>query len=434
MSEKNLTPPTDFAQFISASPSSYHAREEVARRLDQVGFTRVSADQAFPTDAGGYYLTRDGAIIAWYIPAGAGAHSAFRIIGSHTDSPSFKLKPNPDYHANGWHQIGMEVYGGPLLNSWLNRDLGLAGRLVDRDGREHLVSTGPVAVIAQLAPHLDRSVNDKLELNRQRHLLPIFTLSHGDQDYSVLDYLCEQAGIARDDLGGYDIFATDTHKPRTFGPHEEFFAAWRMDNLSSVYASTQAMVDLVGANSEALGAGRDICILAAFDHEEVGSSTAAGACGPLLHDVLARLGIVLGANGDAYYQVLARSSCISADAGHAVHPNYADKHDPANHPLLNGGPLLKINANQRYATDAPGVSLWYRMCDEAGVPTQEFVSNNAVPCGSTTGPLTATRLGIRTVDVGIALLSMHSAREICGNDDMEYFARALRQYWVSDKA
>ncbi|MGO4958318.1 M18 family aminopeptidase [Luteococcus sp. Sow4_B9] len=408
-----------FADFVTASPTSYHAVAEMAEHLRASGFVELDEREAWGEIAGGQFVVRDGALIAWLVPEGVDENSGYRIVGSHTDSPSFKLKPNPTCTTVGWQQAGMEVYGGPLNNSWLDRELGLAGRLGTVDGQVHLVRTGPIARIAQLAPHLDRSVNESLHLDRQRHLMPFYSL---DTSLDIEEYLCRVAHIDVSDLAHHDVYAYPTEAPAVFGPDQEFFASSRMDNLSSVFASLRALMDVAP--------GRDVPVLAAFDHEEVGSSTRSGACGPFLEDVLVRLSEGLGFVGAAHRAALARSSCLSADAGHAVHPNYVEMHDPNNHPQLNAGPLLKINGNQRYATDGIGAALWKRACERADVPTQAFVGNNAVPCGSTTGPLTATRLGITTVDVGIPLLSMHSARELCGVEDPWYFKRSLEAYWA----
>jgi aspartyl aminopeptidase len=245
---------------------------------------------------------------------------------------------------------------------------------------------------------------------------PVWGLGNSS-DFDLLAVLASHVSGASVDparIGGYDVVIADTQAPSVFGGNGEFFASGRLDNLSSTHAGLAALI----AHASAVGgAGAPIAVLAAFDHEEIGSNSRTGACGPILEDVLVRISDGLGATVSQRRQALSASFCLSADAGHAVHPNYAERHDPTNHPVLNGGPLLKINANQRYATDACGAALWARLCGESGVPYQEFVSNNAVPCGSTIGPLTATRLGIRTVDVGVPLLSMHSARELCGVED-----------------
>ncbi|TFB57284.1 M18 family aminopeptidase [Cryobacterium sp. TMT1-62] len=414
----------DFAEFITASPSSYHAAAEVARRLDTAGFDRVSETEEWSGAPGRRYLVRDGAVVAWVQPDGAGPTTPFRILGAHTDSPGFKLKPKPTIGAHGWLQAGIEVYGGPLLNSWLDRELELAGRLTTIDGTEHLVRTGPFCRIPQLAIHLDRDANAGLTLDRQRHLTPVFGVGETSQA-DLVGHLAGLAGLAGEEVAGYDILTADTANPARFGLGRELFAAGRMDNLSSVHAG---LVALIGAPAPA----GQILVLAAFDHEELGSETRTGASGPLLGDILTRIGAGLGASVSDRLRAYAGSWCVSADAGHSVHPNYPEKHDPANMVVAGGGPLLKINATQRYATDAAGAALWARTCAQAGVEYQEFVSNNTVPCGSTIGPLTATRLGIRTVDVGIPLLSMHSARELCHVSDPVALRKAIGAFFASE--
>lgn len=414
---------SDFAEFIAASPSSYHAAAEVARRLEAAGFTRLDERDPWPAEPGGRVVVRDGAVIAWVQPADADETTPFRILGAHTDSPGFKLKPNPSSEAAGLSQANVEVYGGPLLNSWLDRELELAGRLVTVDGAEHLVRTGPMLRIPQLAIHLDREANKGLTLDRQRHVQPIWAAGEpGD----VLALLAERAGVAVSDVVGHDVLTAPTTPPERFGRDGVFFAASRMDNLSSVYAGLAGLLAAHAAETDASN-GTDasratdaphIAVLAAFDHEELGSESRSGAAGPFLDDVLSRIAGGLGATDEQRRRALADSWLLSSDAGHAVHPNYPEKHDPVNRPMLGGGPLLKLNANQRYATDAAGAALWERACRAAGVATQPFVSNNAIPCGSTIGPISATRLGIRTVDVGAPLLSMHSARELAHVDDL----------------
>jgi aspartyl aminopeptidase len=298
------------------------------------------------------------------------------------------------------------------------------------DGTEHLAATGPMLRFPQLAIHLDRAVNDGLTLDKQRHMNPVWGLGNpSDSDLlGVLAASVAGASVDPGQIGGYDVVIADTQAPSLFGGNSEFFASGRLDNLSSTHAGLAALIAHASAPAGD-GAGAPIAVLAAFDHEEIGSNSRSGACGPVLEDVLVRISDGLGATVSQRRQALASSSCVSADAGHAVHPNYPERHDPANHPVLNGGPLLKINANQRYATDAPGAALWARLCAEAGVPYQEFVSNNAIPCGSTIGPLTATRLGIRTVDVGVPLLSMHSAREMCGVEDPRRLAAVTEVFF-----
>jgi aspartyl aminopeptidase len=451
----------DLGAYVMASPSSFHAVHEAARRLDEAGFTGLDELAAWdltakpPADAGNrdenireaeggnagrrgagkFYVIRDGALIAWVTPAGAGPTTAFNILGAHTDSPSFKLKPKPTSGKFGWLQAGVEVYGGPLLNSWLDRELRLAGRLVMLDGTQHLTTTGPLLRFPQLAIHLDRSANDGLTLDKQQHMNPVFGLGEPDGEDLLALLAGKVAGDAAVDpaqIGGYDVVFADTQEPVVFGAKGEFFASGRLDNLSATHAGLAALINHAASPDslpDSLEPDAPIAVLAAFDHEEVGSASRSGACGPVLEDILVRISDGLGASASQRRQAFAGSFCVSADAGHAVHPNYSERHDPLNKPVLNGGPLLKINANQRYATDASGAALWARMCGESGVPYQEFVSNNVMPCGSTIGPLTATRLGIRTVDVGIPLLSMHSARELCGVEDPKRLAAVTELFF-----
>ncbi|MEL4161454.1 M18 family aminopeptidase [Corynebacterium bovis] len=413
---------TDFIDFIEASPSSYHAAAEVAHRLDGAGYVRREETEPWDASPGGHYVVRGGAVVAWWVPAEASPEtSGFRIVGSHTDSPGFVLKPQGDLTSHGWNQAGVEVYGGPVLASWLDRELALAGRIVLADGTEQLVDTGPVLRIPHLAVHLDRSVNTSLTLDRQRHMQPVFAV--GDPTVEILDVIADAAtGVAPEDIVGHDLITVDTQRGRVFGARSDFIAAGRMDNLTSVFASLDALA-AVGDDAT------DIAVLAAFDHEEVGSSTAEGACGPLLETVLRRTATALGADADGVHAMFARSTCVSADAAHSVHPNHPEKHDPVNAPVMNAGPVLKVNASRRYATDGRTTALWRQACREAGVPCQVFAGNNDVPCGSTIGPLTATRLGVPTVDVGVPLLSMHSAREMAGVDDLRWFRDALAAYW-----
>ena len=415
----------DLGEFVQASPSSYHAVAEVARRLDAAGFTQLDEAAAWPaadqSRGSRAYVLRDGAVVAWVVPPGARATTPFRVIGAHSDSPGFKLKPGPSREACGWLQAGVEVYGGPLLNSWLDRELELAGRLVTLDGREHLVRTGPFLRIPQLAIHLDREVNDGLKLDRQRHTVPVFGVTQ-DGPVDLLAHLADLAGVVAASIVGHDVLVADTAAPARFGAGRALFASGRLDNLSSVHAGLAALSD------EALGEQGHVSVLAVFDHEEIGSQSRSGAAGPLLDEALGRIGAALGSSAAERAQAYARSWCVSSDAGHAVHPNYPERHDPANRPTAGGGPLLKINASQRYATDAHGTALWARACRTAGVTWQPFVSHNTVPCGSTIGPLTATRLGLRVLDVGTPLLSMHSARELAHVDDLAALTAALTAF------
>ncbi|MDO5700435.1 MAG: M18 family aminopeptidase [Bowdeniella nasicola] len=414
----------DLGDFITASPTSYHAAEEAARRLDDAGFARQRAGDPWNVSPGGHVLVRDGALMAWVVPEGAGTHSAFRIVGTHTDSPTFKLKPEPAISRSGWQSVGVEVYGGPLQNSWLDRDLGLAGRVIDREGAVHLVQTGAICRIPQLAIHLDRSISSEgLKLDAQQHTAPIYAV--GDPDADILAIVAQAAGLTPDAITGHDLYLFDTQRPEVIGANADLFASARLDNLSSTHAGLQALLDY-----EAQAEDTDILVLAAFDHEEVGSGTRTGAGGPLLEEILTRTATALGADLEQRAQMWSRSALLSCDAGHAIHPNYPERHDPDTRPLLNAGPLLKLNAQQRYASDARGTAIWNRACAAAEIDHQVFVSNNAMPCGSTIGPISATRLGLVTVDVGVPLLSMHSARELAGVHDLPALSAAISAFFT----
>lgn len=412
----------DLAAFIAASPSSHHAAAHVADRLVDAGFTRLAEDERWSSPVGGrFVVVRDGAVIAWVVPEGASAATGVRVFGAHSDSPGFKLKPKPTTGRLGWLQAGVEIYGGPLLNSWLDRELRLAGRLVLDDGSAVLAATGPLLRLPQLAIHLDREVNDHLALDKQSQTQPVWGLGEADSA-DLLGEVARAAGVDAARIRGYDLVTADAAPGQTFGHDDVFFAAGRLDDLASVHAGVVAL--------EKTGLDADhIAMLAVFDHEEVGSGTRSGAAGPFLSDVLERVWLSLGADREQQLRSLAASWCVSSDVGHAVHPNYAERHDPIVQPRLGSGPILKINANQRYATDGVGAAAWSAWCADAGVASQEFVSNNAVPCGSTIGPITATRLGMRTVDVGIPILSMHSARELAGVSDLWDLTRVAEAFF-----
>lgn len=413
----------DLADFVAASPSSYHAAAEVARRLEAAGFTPLNEEDAWPAQPGGrFVVVRDGAAIAWTVPADASPTTPVHVFGAHTDSPGFKLKPQPTTGTRGWLQAGVEVYGGPLLNSWLDRELRLAGRLALSDGRVVLADTGPLLRLPQLAIHLDRTANTGLTLDKQVETQPVWGV--GDPtEADILGELAASAGVDAADIRGYDVLTADTARGAVFGKDHAFFASGRLDDLASVHAGVVALA------AHATDAGAPIAVLAAFDHEELGSNSRSGAAGPFLEDVLGRVSDSLGADASERRRSFASSWCLSSDVGHSVHPNYVGKHDPVVQPVLGSGPILKINANQRYATDAVGAAAWHAWCERAGVTTQEFVSNNAVPCGSTIGPITATRLGIRTVDIGIPMLSMHSARELAGVSDLHDLMRTAEAFF-----
>lgn len=412
----------DLMTFLAASPTPYHAVANAAERLEKAGFRQVSETDAWEGSSGGKYVLRGGAIIAWYVPEGTAPHTPYRIVGAHTDSPNLRVKPLPDAGAHGWRQVAVEIYGGPLMNSWLDRDLGLAGRLTLRDGSTRLVNVDrPLLRVPQLAIHLDRAVSSEgLKLDKQRHLQPIWGLGDDVRDGDLIAFLEEESELGAGEVTGWDLMTHSVEAPAYLGRDHELVAGPRMDNLLSVHAGVAALT-AVSARPEL----PYIPVLAAFDHEENGSQSDTGADGPLLGGVLERSVFARGGSYEDRARAFAGTVCLSSDTGHAVHPNYAERHDPTHHPRVNGGPILKVNVNNRYATDGSGRSVWAAACEKAGVPFQTFVSNNSMPCGTTIGPITAARHGIKTVDIGVAILSMHSVRELCGADDPHLLANAL---------
>ncbi|MEV4612181.1 M18 family aminopeptidase [Kitasatospora sp. NPDC049258] len=415
----------DLIAYLGTSPSPFHAVAGAAERLEKVGFRRVFETDAWGATAGGRYVIRGGALIAWYVPEGAGPQTPFRIVGSHTDSPNLRVKPLPDTGSAGWRQVAVEIYGGVPLNTWLDRDLGLSGRLALRDGSVRLVQIDePLLRVPQLAIHLDRQVNEGLKLDKQRHLTPIWGIGEVTEG-SLIEFVAERADVPADEIVGWDLMTHDVQPPCYLGRDRELLAAPRLDNLLSVHASTAALAAVAATEDGTLPY---IPVIAAFDHEETGSESDTGAQGPLLGNVLERTVYARGGGPEDRARALAGTVCLSSDMGHAVHPNYSERHEPGHRPMPNGGPILKVNVNNRYATDAIGRAVFAAACEKAGVPWQSFVSNNAMPCGTTIGPITAARLGITTVDCGIAALSMHSARELCGADDPFLLASALKAF------
>jgi aspartyl aminopeptidase len=409
----------DLLTFLREAPTPFHAVAESQRRLDAAGFTRLDETARWDRLAPGkYQVTSSGTnLFAFVLPE---QRTAFRIIGAHTDSPNLRLKPQPEFASEGYAQLGVEVYGGALLNSWLDRDLGLAGRVLVRGDagavESRLVSVArPLLRVPQLAIHLDREVNDKgLVLNRQEHLAPIWGLATGARALPAL--LGDELAVETDRILGSELMLFDLAAPTRGGQQGEFIFSARLDNLAMCHAAVSAIATVAKPPS--------ICVVALFDHEEVGSASAAGAGSAVLPRVLERL----VPDREAFHQACARSTCISADMSHAVHPNYAGRHEPRHKPQLNGGPVIKTNAQQRYATTATTAAMFANLCRAEDVPVQHYAHRTDLPCGSTIGPITSTLLGIATVDVGNPMLSMHSAREMAGSRDPELMHRVLARY------
>ncbi len=413
--------------YVDAAPSPFHACAEAAGLLSASGFAHIEETDAWPREAGRYYTVRGGSLVAWSTEYAEGSTTPFRVVGAHTDSPNLRIKPQPDLARAGWQLLGVEVYGGPLLNSWLDRDLGLSGRVVVRDGAsviEHLVLVSdPILRVAQLAIHLDREVHEVgVKLNAQQHLSPIWGVGSEPGDFTAM--LADTVGCERADILGWDIMTHDLTPSRRIGQHRELIAAPRLDNLATSYAGVRAMTSAVQAPPER----PQVPVLVLFDHEENGSMSERGAFSTLLPAVLERIVQTRGGGREEYLRALAGTVIASGDMGHATHPNYADRHEPQHQIAVNAGPVLKINNKLRYATDARGAAAFVLACEQADVPVQKFVSRSDLPCGSTVGPMTAALTGATTVDFGAAALSMHSARELCGAEDPARYAAALAAF------
>lgn len=409
--------------YIDASPTPFHACEQAAARLEEEGFTRVEEADSFP-EPGPHYVIRGGSLVAWDDSDRDAGRDGFRVVAAHTDSPNLRIKPHAAHVRAGWQSLAVEPYGGLLRNSWLDRELGLAGRVTVRVGREVesvlFHDTRALLRVPQLAIHLDRSQNDGLTLNPQEHLVPVWGV--GDTPGDLTAYLAEQVGTTVGDVLGWDVMAYPVEPAARLGQRRELIAAPRLDNLATSYAGLRG---LLAARAEA---GAPVPVLVLFDHEEVGSLSARGAMSTLLPVLLERIVLAGGGTREDHLRALAATVVASGDMAHATHPNYAERHEPHHRIRVNGGPVLKINTNQRYATDAVGEAAFRLACEQAGVPVQTFVVRSDLPCGSTVGPMTAAGLGATTVDFGAPILSMHSARELGGAEDPAMYAAALAAF------
>jgi aspartyl aminopeptidase len=422
-----LPPELDAARrllaYCDASPSPYHACATAAAMLGEAGFAELAEDAAWPGGPGGWFVVRGGSLVAWAVPAQHEPHDGFRIVGAHTDSPNLRVKPQPDLARAGVRQLGVEAYGGVLLNSWLDRDLGLSGRVAIRgDGAgatlRLLRVDRAVCCIPQLAIHLDREVTQKgLVVDAQHHLSPIWGITEGASpvEGQFRAFVAEELGVDADAVLSWDLMLHDLAPGALVGRDDELIGSARLDNLASCWAAVESLRDV--SASPGVEAGGPVRVVCLFDHEEIGSTSDRGAASSLLPTVLERIVAAGGGNREAFHRALARSACLSADMAHATHPNYADRHDPQHQVALNGGPVVKVNANVRYATDAPGNALVALAAEQAKVQLQAFAMRSDLPCGSTIGPVTAARLGITTVDVGMPQLAMHAAREHAGSHD-----------------
>lgn len=413
----------DLRAFVDASPSPFHAVEEMTRRLAAEGFSELDERDRWSLAPGDQrYVVRDGgSVVAFRVGSAPAADAGLRLVGTHTDSPTFKVRPRHDLTKGRYRLLGVETYGGLLAHTWLDRELTVAGRLATRadDGsvQTRLVRLpgGPVR-LPSLAIHLDRAVRDGLKLDPQVHLVP--TWGADADEPGLLEALAELAGVDEAAILGHDLVLADSQPSAATGIDGSWVAAPRLDNLGSCHSATLALIAAAPAAHTQL--------VVANDHEEVGSGSMEGARGSFLEDVVARIVAATGgSDAQDLHVAVARSHLVSADMAHAQHPTQGERHEPSHAPVLGGGPVLKINANQSYATDARSGGWFAARCADAGVPLQHFVSRNDLPCGSTIGPLTAMRLGISTVDVGSPLLGMHSCRELGSARDVPLMVAAL---------
>ena len=423
----------DLLQYIDASPSPWHAVRETEQRLQAAGFTELSEKEAWKLKTGGqYYVTRNGTgLIAFQLSGVADKAASFRIVGSHTDSPGMRVKPHGEQISGGMIKLGVETYGGPILATWADRELTLAGRVVlrDTDGFvSRLVNLQrPLLRIPTLAVHMDRDVNSKgLKLEKQSHL-PLLLEAAGNslpEAGRLLTMLAAELECDTTDISAFELLACDTQPGSFYGPGDEFYAVGRIDNLAACHASIEALLD-AGRS----GTGAACRVAALFDNEEIGSQSAQGAQGAFLMQILERITLAQGGGREDLLRALAAGFLISADAAHALHPNHIGKYDPQHHVHLNQGPVIKINQNLRYTSDGLSASAFRRWCEQADVPCQTYVHHSDLPCGSTIGPMTAARLGMPAVDVGNPILSMHSIRECGGAADQDMMIRALSAFY-----
>ena len=417
----------DLMDFIAMSPTPFHAVEQMVYKLECAGYQRLYESDAWQLQKQqGYFVLRnDSSIIAFKLGEEDVAETGIQMVGAHTDSPCLKVKPQPEIISKAYLQLGVEVYGGALLNPWFDRDLSLAGRLsyLDDDGdlNHHLINfENPIAVIPSLAIHLDREANKNRSINAQKDIPPILLkLPNEDRpDFKqILLQLLQKDIEDAVEVLDYELCFYDVQEPAYVGLHQDFIASARLDNLLSCFTGLMAMTETSNPGSKML-----VCT----DHEEVGSASAAGAQGNFLESVLKRI----AGSEENFARMIDHSMLISADNAHGIHPNYTDKHDDNHGPIINNGPVIKLNANQRYASNSETSAIFKQLCKKADVPVQSFVVRSDMACGSTIGPITASEIGIKTLDVGVPTFAMHSIRELAGRWDGWYLFRVLKEFYV----
>lgn len=415
--------------FIQASPTPFHAVANMVTRLEAAGYQRLFERANWSVQEGGlYYVIRnDSSLIAFKLSACKLADTGLRMVGAHTDSPCLQLKPLPEINKSNCRQLGIAVYGGALLSPWFDRDLSIAGR-VTFTHRGKLQSKiinfqRPIALIPNLAIHLNREANKGWSINQQTELPAIIGLDLSDEQFDFKVLLAEQLSIEHDiqevELLDFELSLFDTQKGEVIGINEDFISSARLDNLFSCFAGLEALLNSDNTKN---------CLLVCNDHEEVGSCSTCGADGPFLEQVLKRL----MPDPVIYNRCVQNSLLISTDNAHALHPNYPNKHDELHAPIINAGPVIKINNNQRYATNSVTASFFRHLCKVNDIPVQTFVTRSDMGCGSTIGPLTAGRIGVKTLDIGVPTWAMHSIRETAGTKDLNYLVEALKAFYQTN--
>ena len=432
--------------FLEASPVNFLATQTVGNRLEEAGFHRIDAGDKLTGVKPGdqiFFTKNDSSIYALRIGRKPISEAGFRLICAHCDSPTMRIKPNAEMTDKEGHiRLNTEVYGGPILSTWFDRPLSLAGRVILRTDDALNPATRllhirrPLLQISNLAIHFNRQVNDGVKLSRQKDMLPIMGLINNELEREgvLLKLISEELKVEKADILDFDLYLYDTTPACTFGLHQEFISAGRLDDLSMVHAALEALLtskDADGNDGECEQYIPEVTqVMAIFDNEETGSQTKQGAGSPYLASILQRINAAQGGTADDYYRAIEHAFMVSADNAHAYHPNYSEKYDPTNHPRLGGGPVIKYNAAQKYASDAVSGAVFAEICRKAGVPCQRFVNHSDVAGGSTLGNILASSLPLRGVDMGNPVLAMHSVRETGSVADHEYCIKAFTQFYI----
>ena len=419
--------------FLDASPVNFLAVKNIADELEKAGFRQVNPKEPLNTVNEGdklYVTKNDSSIYAFHVGTKPLADAGFHMICAHCDSPTFRIKPNAEMTCEGGIvKLNTEVYGGPIMSTWFDRPLTIAGRVIVRGEDAMSPKTlllhvkRPLLQISNLAIHFNRQVNDGVKLSKQKDMLPILGMVTDEMERGnmLMNVICDELNINQEEILDFDLYLADTAPACTFGVHNEFVSSGRLDDLSMCYAGLEAL--LASTCSETTK------VLAIFDNEETGSQTKQGAGSPFLASMLQRICMAQGGNAESFHQAVERAFMISADNAHAWHPNYAEKYDPTNHPMLGGGPVIKFNASQKYASDAVSAAVFAEICREANVPCQRFVNHSDVAGGSTLGNILASSIPLRGVDMGNAILAMHSCRETGSVADHEYCVKAFTRFY-----